>query len=349
MSDIIEKYYIKYHFPNLERLYNYLKDDNISITKKQVKQFLETQTDKQITTQRKIFKSDNGHIIAFFKNELWQIDIFFLPKYHKKNKGYKYILAAIDIFTRFAYCIPLKFKDNDDVIDAIKKIFKLGGKPEKIISDSDSTFLSNEFQNLMMKNNVIHESVPVGDHNSLGVIDRFARTLKERLTALFLGLDNTNWIDYLNEIVDDYNNTKNRGILKIKPKDATLPYNNSLLVDYNKLKSNKNNIVSDLNIGDKVRIYIKKSFDKGTEPQFSNEVYTVKHIRGKTITLNNGERKKRNDLLLVPMNTETNKPNIIKMDKKAYKVETILKREDQKEENIINEKRIRKPNKKYMD
>ena len=162
---------------------------------------------------------------------------------------------------------------------------------------------------------IIHETVPINDHESLGIVDRFAKTLKQRLTDLFLGSDSTNWIDNLDEIVDDYNNTKNKGILNIKPNKANLPENVPLLLEYNRLKSIKNNTVSDLAIGDRVRIYVKKSMEKGTEPQFSNEVFTVESIRGKTITLNNQQQKRRNDLLLVPRNTVgSNNKNIMKRD-----------------------------------
>ena len=350
VNDIIEKYYVKYKYPNLSRLYDKLKDDDINVTKKQVKEFLDAQTSKQITQQKKVFKSAGGHIVAFAENELWQIDQFFLPKYHKQNKGYKYIFCAIDVFTRKAYCIALKYKDNEDVIEALKTLFEKN-IPQKIISDSDSVFTSHDFDKLMMKHNIIHETVPINDHESLGIVDRFARTLKQRLTDLFLGNEDTKWVDYLDEVVDDYNNSKNRGILRIKPNKANNPENIPLIVHLNHLKSLKNNTVTDLKIGDSVRVYTKGLFDKGTDPQYSNEVYTVKHIKGKTITLNNDERKRRADLLLVPSNSVGSNTNVIKTKAKEHKVETKLKREDQLPENIIDAERRstreKKPNPKY--
>ena len=151
MNETIEKYFIKYKYPNLDRLYNYMKDDEVTVTKKQIKEFLDTQASKQVTQQRKVFKSEGGHIVAMSKNELWQIDQFFLPKYYKNNKGYKYIFCVIDVFTRYVYCIPLKKKDNEDVIEALMKILKKN-QPQKIISDSDSVFTSKEFQRLMNGN-----------------------------------------------------------------------------------------------------------------------------------------------------------------------------------------------------
>lgn len=348
MSEIIEKYYIKYKYPNLQRLYDYMKEDNISVTRKQIKEFLESQVSKQVTQTKKVFKSENGHIVAFNINELWQIDIFYLPKYYKSNRGYKYIFCCIDVFSRYVYCIPLKYKDNSDVVGAMRAILKMNS-PIKIISDSDSVFNSNEFQKLLYEYDIIHETVPINDHASLGVIDRFARTLKQRITDLFLGNDNTNWIDDFDDIINEYNNTKNRGILKIKPSKVYLPENIALLVNYNKLKMLKNNIISDLKIGDKVRIFIKKSMDKGTEPQFSNDIYTVEHIKGKTITLNNGIEKRRNDLLLIPADTKEiiNKKNIIRLETQNFKNEQSHKRDDILETNKIYSKRERKQTEFY--
>jgi len=340
-SNVIEKYYIKYKYPNLDRLYNIMKEDEVNVTKKQIKEFLDTKAEKQITQQRKVFKGENGHITAFDKNELWQIDQFFLPKYYKKNRGYKYIFCVIDVFTRYVYCIPLKNKDNEDVIYALEKLLKQN-RPQKIMSDSDSVFTSRDFQKLMDDYDIIHETVPVGDHESLGIIDRFARTLKQRLTDIFLATDDTNWIDNIDDVIDDYNKTKNKGILDIKPNKANSSENKPLLVEYNRLKSLKNRTIGDLKIGDKVRVYTKKMMEKGTEPQYSNEVYTVETIRGKTIILNNQEKKRRNDLLLVPQNSEnSNKKNIIKEATKKYQDELFLKRDGIDENNIIMGRRNR--------
>ena len=144
----------------------------------------------------------------------------------------------------------IQISDNEDVIEALMKILKKN-QPQKIISDSDSVFTSKDFQRLMDDYDIIHETVPINDHESLGIVDRFAKTLKQRLTDLFLGSNDTNWVDNLDDIVDDYNNTKNKGILNIKPNKADLPENKPLLVEYNRLKSTKNNTVSDLKIGDR--------------------------------------------------------------------------------------------------
>jgi hypothetical protein len=70
-------------------------------------------------------------------------------KYHKKNNDFKYILCCVDVFTRKAYAIPMKTKDILEVIKSIKLFFKQAyTTPYIITSDSDTTFLSKECQNL---------------------------------------------------------------------------------------------------------------------------------------------------------------------------------------------------------
>ena len=88
---------------------------------------------------------------------------------------------------------------------------------------------------------------------------------------------------------------------------------------------------------------IKKSMEKGTEPQFSNNIYTIENIRGKTITLDNGDKKRRKDLLLVPHDTiDNNVKNIIRKATRDYKIEQTLKRDGINKDNILIDKRERK-------
>ena len=100
-------------------------------------------------------------------------------KYHKENHGFKYILAGIDVFTRKLYCISMKTKEDDEVNSSLKELFKEAGTyPLVITSDNDATLLSKINQDFLEKHNIIHDVCPKGDHASLGLIDRVARTLK---------------------------------------------------------------------------------------------------------------------------------------------------------------------------
>ena len=73
----------------------------------------------------------------------------------------------------------MKNKDDPSVSETFEEMLKEANEaPTIITSDNDSTFLSQEMQKIFNKYGIIHDVAPKNDHNSLGIIDRFARTLK---------------------------------------------------------------------------------------------------------------------------------------------------------------------------
>ena len=336
--------YEKYNFPSVDKLYKLIKENNLDIPKKEIKEYISNQEENQLLTVPHERKADLGHITASYKNEFWQMDLFDLSKYYKANKPYKYILAVVDVFTRYAYCQPVESKTNEDVLHAFKVIISKRAKaiPNVITSDSDSTFLSNEFQEFLKKLNIIINPVILKDHHALGIIDRFARTLKTILSKYYIRNKNTNWTDKLQTIVENYNHTEHDGILSLTPTEATFEANNMTLFKYNALKSQKNNKVSDLEKGNKVRIKLDATFKKGTEPNYSDEVYVVRKTHGKMVTLDNGEIKKRSSLLKVPNNAISSNQNVIHQTNQTQRIKRRLNKAGVDEGNIRTSTRERK-------
>ena len=73
------------------------------------------------------------------------MDIFDLSRYQRYNKEYKYLLVAVDVFSRKAFIEPMKIRDSPAVLEAFKELTKIF-KPRSIISDHDGAFTSNIFQ-----------------------------------------------------------------------------------------------------------------------------------------------------------------------------------------------------------
>jgi hypothetical protein len=218
----LKEYYENYNYPSVDKLYTILKKDGIIISKDRIKKFIDNQTEQQLTKQTKEKKNKLGHIISFNPDTSYQIDIFDISKYSTYNKNYKYLFAMIDIFSRKAYAIPMKDKTMVQTSKALDKIIvdnKL--QPISITSDNDASFEGVDFQKIIKKYDIYHHEVIVGDHHGLGIIDRFARTLKTILTRLFLRTKSKNWVDSLNRIIEAYNKTPNGGIANIAPIEAT--------------------------------------------------------------------------------------------------------------------------------
>lgn len=86
------------------------------------------------------------------KNYTWQADLIFMKKYSKYNEGFKYILTVIDVFSRFAFAVPLKNKTTKVVIEALEKTFKSGyGKPKFLQCDMGTEFFSNSCKTFLKK------------------------------------------------------------------------------------------------------------------------------------------------------------------------------------------------------
>jgi len=225
----------------------------------------------------------------------------------------------------FAFLV--KKKDSKSACDALQKIIEEAGESPKIImADNDSAFKSDDFQELLDKNHIVLDMNVVGDHNALGIIDNFAKRLKMALSKKFIRSKSTNWIDSIQKIIDNYNNQENSSIDDIKPNEAHLEENQENIFEINLIKGKMNKTISDLKVGDHVRIKIKGKYSKGSDAQWSDNVYAVKKVRGGNIELDDDDVKKRGNLLKViaPL---TRTENVIKEAKTDAKVERKLKSE----------------------
>jgi len=286
MNSTIEKYYVEYNYPSIDKLYNLMKADDVDITRQQIKNYIDDKIEAQLLKMTRPTKKRQGHITAITYQNSSQIDIYDLSKYKGNNRGYKYVLALIDIFTRKVFIRPMKNKNTDNVIASIEDIItKDKYKPSLITSDTDKAFISNATQQLFKKYDIIHNTVIArDDHRSLGIIDRFALTLKIILSKLFLINKNTKWIDDIATIIERYNNTPHSSLDELTPNEATHPDNQYILSVINSNKMNNKNTKPIYKDGDTVRIRINKTFRKGTEPRYSNDTYIVESVQGQRIT-----------------------------------------------------------------
>jgi hypothetical protein len=328
MDELIEEAYEETNYGQIEKIYKYLNihHKEAEITRSDIKTYLANQEQEQLLKQTKT-KSNFGHIVASYPNELVQIDIYDLSKYHTYNKNYKYIFAMVDVFTRIAYALPMKTKTIEDTTNTLQMIIKKSGIPTIIMSDNDSSFLGDKFREFLDDNNIILDTNIKDDHFALGIIDNFAKRLKLIFAKKFLKYKTKNWIQYLNEIIKSYNNSSHSSLDGLTPNEASEDKNYDQIYRLNYIKGLKNKTISDLKVGDKVRIKIAGKFTKSSEPQFSDQVYEVKTIKGQTIHLTNGESKKRYNLLKVPKDAITIQNNIINQVNQKARQKRKLKQE----------------------
>lgn len=210
-------------------------------------------------------------------NETLQIDLIDMQKYAKENKGNKYILTLIDVFSKKAYAVPLKNKTGNIVTQGIKKILPAGVK--NIQSDFGKEFFNTHFQNLMKQLNINHYHT--FSIIKAGVVERFQRSLKTWMFREFSAQGNYKWLDLLPKLIDKYNEKVHRST-GFKPNDVNIK--NSKLVHKNLLKSVASNKLQNkkakFKIGDVVRISkFKHVFSKGFNQNWTAELFVIVEVK----------------------------------------------------------------------
>ena len=88
-------------------------------------------------------------VISYGIDKIWAGDLVEIQKYSKWNKGVKYLLTVIDVFSKYGWMVALKDKKTESVSSAFDRIFKKSKrKPEKLWTDKGSDLLVNILKNL---------------------------------------------------------------------------------------------------------------------------------------------------------------------------------------------------------
>ena len=187
----------------------------------------------------------------------------------RKNKGIEYLLYAIDLYSKYAFVIPLKDKKGISIVNAFDKIIKQSNrKTNKISVDQGGEFYNNVFKKWFSDNDIIMYST-YNEGKSV-VAERFIRTLKNKLYKHMTATGKNVYYDVSDDEVNRYNNTKHSTI-KMKPIDVK---NNKRI--YNDEHNEKD---SRFKVGDRVRISkFKKIFTKRYTPNWSKEIFIVNKI-----------------------------------------------------------------------
>ena len=217
-----------------------------------------------------IRKFKKQKVFSSFRDNIWGVDLGDMQSLSKYNKGIKYLLCAIDLFSKYAWVVPIKDKKGTSIVNAFQKIISEGRKPNKIWVDQGSEFYNNTFKDFLKINNI--EMYSTYSEGKSVVAERFIRTLKNKIFKYMTAVSKNVYFDALDDIVDKYNNLVNRTI-KIKPTDVT----SNSYAEYNENINEKN---PKFKVGDHVRISkYKNIFAKGYIQNWSEQDFVVSKIK----------------------------------------------------------------------
>lgn len=212
-------------------------------------------------------------------DDTFQADLVEMIPHSKLNNGYKYILMVIDVFSKFAWTVPLKNKTGKEVTNAMKSIFIKDGRiPKNLHTDQGKEFYNSFFQELMKEYNINHYSTY--SKMKASIVERFNRTLLTKLWKIFSLQGSYKWFNILKSVTNTYNNTYHRTI-KMKPSEVDSKNSDDILRNsYRKNNTLNMNYKLKFKVNDFVRISKFKSiFEKGYTPSWSTEIFQIYKIQ----------------------------------------------------------------------
>ena len=217
-------------------------------------------------------KFEKRRVLVNGIDKIWAADLVDMQAFSKFNRGIKYFLAVIDVFSKYGWLIPLKDKTGKSVALALKTILK-ERQPEKMWVDKGKEFYNKDVKELVKLYSTENEE-------KSSVVERWIRMMKERMWKYFTDNNTNRYVDVLPDHVKGYNDTRHSSI-KMTPVEASKKKNEltvwrTLYPDH----LERRDINPEFSVGDKVRISKKKkTFEKGYTTRWTEEIFTIVEVK----------------------------------------------------------------------
>ncbi|KAH7689552.1 hypothetical protein AAVH_40450 [Aphelenchoides avenae] len=209
-----------------------------------------------------------------------QADLADFQQLAAHNRGYRYLLVAVDTLSRRIFASPVRSKKAEHMREAFDELLEhVPHLPWTIYTDKGGEFESKEMKKYF-RDRDINKTASQSDDVKAAVAERAIRTLKTRLYRYFSNRNDLAWVDVVPQIVKAINHSRSRALGGMRPVDVN--ENNwkelwTRLYAHNFDKGAPAN--SRYTPGSKVRIdKLKGLFDKGYYPSFTDEIFTVQRL-----------------------------------------------------------------------
>jgi hypothetical protein len=240
-------------------------------------------------------------IVVKHAYSIFQVDLVDFQKLASFNDGYNWLMNIIDLHSKFAYSIPLKNKTTDEVVANIEALLldiaEKAMVPAVIQTDNGSEFISNEAESMFERLGIKHLTSLSHTPQSQGAVERFNRTLKQKLYRYWLQENSKNkrWVDVLPKLVENYNNTYHSTTKKtpaeahqLENTDLAAEIHSNIRVKADKMIEKDVRQLPEIKVGDYVRLSLLTNADERAKGKFrksvknwSDEVYIVDSIGSK--------------------------------------------------------------------
>ena len=278
-----------YKQTSVPRFHNRVSSKYEGISQSMIEKFLESQRTAQLF--RKPVRTEVTPIKTLRPLDQIQIDYVDLEKSTHANLGNRYLLNVIDHFSKMAFSYPCKSRDSDEATMHMRKLFESGVVPSVLHADNE--FISKSLKALCKEYGVKIVHSPPYLPRSNGCIERFNKTLKQAIREIQITYDDRTFIDVLNKLVENYNNTRHSAHKKtpfevFHGNKEVIQEALKVSTKYRNEKIFKGSLQEPLKVGMHVRTALRSNSDvrkerqlnsKGSDVQFSEDIHVIKGIK----------------------------------------------------------------------
>jgi transposase InsO family protein len=206
-------------------------------------------------------------------------DLTNLAKYNDK---YKYLLNVIDVFSGFAWSIPLKDKTGSSVTAALKSLFR-HRLPITLQWDKCTEFVNTTVQRYLKSQGVSFHT-PHNPDIKAAIIERYNRSLKTRMYKYFTKNNTYGYLDVIDKLLTGYNSV--HSTIDMAPSQVNPSNFYAVWKRLNSLRSKIPQGRVKFRVGDLVRITKEKlKFGKGYEQTHSTEIFRFSRLLKASLNL----------------------------------------------------------------
>lgn len=267
-----------------DALFDHLKKETIGISKSAVANWLKTAAISQVTapnpkraTVRVTVPNDVGEVSA--------MDLVDMSNYASKNDKVHYLLTYIDALSKFAHVRPLKNKEQESVLKALKDILDSSAAYPSIIRSDRGAEWGNKVESYLKDHDVkLVKSQPYNPQSN-GTIERFNRTIKHKIFQYMAANGTGRYIDALQSLVNNYNSSEH-GTTREVPYDIVTGVDDEHLTAIKQRVQNRvkaSPTIDNFKVGDIVRVSLlafsterRNKFRKSINQNWSSNTWTIR-------------------------------------------------------------------------
>ena len=263
-----------------DKLFDYIKNNHsdMKISRRMIDTWLKSQEIHTIHTRAKTIKDIKTQVVKV-PHSIIQIDLANLQNLERRN--FKYVMVAVDMFSRRTYIEALKDRNKKSILNAFKKIHKK--IPELKVVRSDNEFTNDLYKKYLDDKNIKQVLSNPDLPQSQGQVERMNSNVKRIISKMLLYNSKFDWTKNLRVIEEAINSTINQSTKRtpneieklFKEKDEE-----ALQEIYNiqkGIKGKQNRLAKQIvNVGDFVRIF--EPNDKFKSRKWSKEIYEVEKV-----------------------------------------------------------------------